>query len=112
MNVANTDNRLLCNAVRMVLEPVVSPRILDIQRGFLGGRSMLANLVDIEEGMLYAAPSSDNAAAIFFDFAAAFPSIEHGCMRRVFEKLRWPPSLLRFIDFLYSANRCKLALGL
>eukprot|EP00959_Pyramimonas_sp_CCMP1952_P152609 3193193-Pyramimonas_sp.AAC.1 len=37
LNVTNTDNRLLASAVRLLIEPVVGPRALDIQRGFITG---------------------------------------------------------------------------
>ena len=111
LNVANTDNRLLCNAIRLAIEPKVSHRILELQRGFLSGRSMLANLVDMDEGMVSAMCSSDDGAALFFDFAAAFPSIEHEYMMHVFRHLSWPTWLLRFIQVLYSHNTCELAMG-
>ena len=37
LNVTNADNRLLANAVRMVIEDAVSKRISATQRGFLPG---------------------------------------------------------------------------
>ena len=55
MNVTNCDNRLLASAVRWVLEPAIGPKITISQRGFLQGRSMLANLVDVDEGLVHAA---------------------------------------------------------
>ena len=90
LNVTNTDNRLLANAVRYVIEPFVGQRVTTLQRGFIGGRSMLANLVDIDEAMAYSTCVSDKGAAMFYDFAAAFPSEEHGFMMAVVRRLGWP----------------------
>ena len=50
---------------------VVSPE----QQGFLGGRSLLTNVMDIDDAMRRAALGGDCFAAIVFDFRAAFPSI-------------------------------------
>ena len=50
LNVVSTDNKMISNAIRAAIEPAVSHGILEIQRGFLGGRSMFANLVGMGEG--------------------------------------------------------------
>ena len=55
LNGTNTDNRLLASAVRDVIELVIAGSIMGIQRGFVAGRSMMANLIDVDESMaLYA----------------------------------------------------------
>ena len=97
LNVTNSDNRLLANAVRYAIEPLVGERVSPCQRGFIGGRSMLTNRVDLDEAMALSVCRSDEGAAIFFDFAAAFPSVEHDFMKAVFRWLGWPPWLLTFI---------------
>ena len=38
---------------------------------------MLSNIFDVEEAMVMAAMGNSQAVALFYDFAAAFPSIEH-----------------------------------
>ena len=47
LNITNTHNRLIANAVRLKIEPHVDRIITHIQCGFVGGRSMLANIFDI-----------------------------------------------------------------
>ena len=76
LNVTNTDNRLLASAIKHRIEPSIGPKIFWTQRGFVSGRSLLANLVDIDEAMAFSACSSEDGGAISFDFAAAFPSVE------------------------------------
>eukprot|EP00959_Pyramimonas_sp_CCMP1952_P044521 930248-Pyramimonas_sp.AAC.1 len=41
LNVANTDNRVIAGAVRLLLEPLPAPAITTEQDGFLQGRSMI-----------------------------------------------------------------------
>ena len=77
LNVTNCDNRLIASAVRLTLESVIGPFITSDQRGFLPGRSMMANLLDVDESILNTATQGERGMALFFDFAAAFPSVEH-----------------------------------
>ena len=109
--IANTDNRILCSAVRLHIEPIVGPGISPEQRGFVRGRSMLANVLDVEEAMLETALTYDDPAAIFLDFEAAFPSLNQRFIRRVLTARGWPPWLLRFVEVLYTNNFCVLSLG-
>ena len=74
LNVTNADNRILASATRLLLEPVLGPLITEDQRGFIQGRSMLGNIIDVDEAMLYTAAEDMEGMAFFFDFAAAFPS--------------------------------------
>ena len=107
----NTDNRLLASASRYLVEPVLGPKIIDTQRGFIAGRSMLANLVRIEEAMATSTCTSDEGGALFFDFAAAFPSAEHEMLFAAFRKLRWPAWLVNFVVCLHCRNSRSIALG-
>ena len=109
LNVVNTDNRIIASAVRLMLEPAVSPNITGDQRGFLHGRSMLANVVDVEEAMCEGALSGQGSLAFFMDFEAAFPSVEHGFLIDLFTAAGWPAWLLRYLRVLYHHNVCMIA---
>ena len=87
LNVTNADNRLLASAVRHLIEPFVASRVIPSQRGFIAGRSMLANSVDLDEEMPTNALTTDDSATLLFDFAAAFPSAEHDLLHQIFESL-------------------------
>ena len=93
----------------MVIEPFLEPLITMDQRGFLTGRSMLANLLDVDESMLQGALRDDGTMAVFYDFAAAFPSIEHELMHKFFNSLGWPTWLTNIIKRLYHNNHCQIA---
>lgn len=111
LNVVNTDNRVIASAVRLMLERVLAPRITRDQRGFLQGRSMLANVVDVEETMCECTLAARGSLAFFMDFEAAFPSVEHGFLLDLFRAAGWPPWLLRFLGALYHGNSCQISLS-
>ena len=111
LNVTNTDNNILASAVRLSVESVLGQLVTTDQRVFLLGRSMLANILDAEEAMLLAAILFGDSVAVFFDFAAAFPSIEHALLFAYFPSLGWPQWLLRMISILYSGNTCDICMG-
>ena len=52
LSIANGDSRILANAVRLQLEKCVAPWISREQQGFLPGRSMISNIVAVEERMM------------------------------------------------------------
>ena len=47
LSIVNTDNRLIANAYRIMIEPIVNERVSGMQRVFLQGRSMASNVIDI-----------------------------------------------------------------
>ena len=75
INVTNYDNRMLAHAVRLKLDIIFDRWISKEQRGFVGGRSLLGNVLGVDQEMREAAYETDDGACIFFDFRAAFPSV-------------------------------------
>eukprot|EP00959_Pyramimonas_sp_CCMP1952_P446499 9348868-Pyramimonas_sp.AAC.1 len=63
----------MANAYRLRVEPLLDKIISPAQRGFLPGRSMLQNVVEIDSDMRAASLQAEQPGAVFFDFAAAFP---------------------------------------
>ena len=55
LNVTNCDNRLFASSIRVVVAPSIEPLIIGDPRGFLPGRSMIANLLDVDEAMAQSA---------------------------------------------------------
>ena len=77
LSIVNTDNRLLANAARIRWEPILSKWVSAPQRGFLKGRSMLANVVDIDVEAMQVSLAEEYGGLVLFDFKAAFPSMSH-----------------------------------
>ena len=72
---------------------------------------MLSYLVDVDESMVWYALSEPNAVAIFFDFAAAFPSVEHSFIQKMLRARGWPAFLCRFVDILYNNIFCHISIN-
>ena len=104
LSIVNTDNRLLASAVRIVFEPILAAWISPWQRGFLKGRSMTANILDIELHSRLMGYANKQASMIFFAFKAAFPNIFHAFMWKVLDWIGLPAEYLRFIRALYQGN--------
>eukprot|EP00959_Pyramimonas_sp_CCMP1952_P235012 4910802-Pyramimonas_sp.AAC.1 len=75
------------------------------------GRSMLANVIDVDEAMQTAALTCEDGAAIFFDFAAAFPSVGQDFLLDVLADSGIPARPLQYFKSHYAQNRCRLVIG-
>jgi hypothetical protein len=76
LNLSNVDNRLIAASCRLAWEKNFDGIIHKWQRGFVRGRSMTANILDVEKLSRMTAASSSNGALILWDLAAAFPSVD------------------------------------
>lgn len=61
-----TANRLIANAFGLRWEPMLEEWLSPLQRGFLPGRSMLANVVDVDEACVREAARSDKGALSYY----------------------------------------------
>ena len=82
-----------------------------MQRGFLGGRSLLANVIDVDHEALRVTLHHQRGAIVLFDFAAAFPSISHEFMFEVLESVGVPRKLLNLIKAMYDNVRCSFTIN-
>lgn len=78
LSIVDATNRFLANAFRRKLEALVLKDIMPTQIGFLPGRSLLENVLDIG----YAAQKvslkkGPDGAIVLFDFKVASPSMSH-----------------------------------
>ena len=104
LSIVNTDNRLIANVFRLMLEPIINQWVSDMQRGFLTGRSMLSNVVDIDLEAMRISLKHPRGSIILFDFAAAFPSLSQEYMWQVLSHIGLPPGILEAIQSLYVNN--------
>ena len=111
INVTNRENRIHANAVRFRSEEVMNSRVTSMQKGFLPGRSMLQNIIEVDFAMQQVSLEQEDGVAIFYDFAAAFPSVAHGFLLEVLAAIGLPPQILAFISNLYVRNVCSLIVG-
>jgi len=105
----NVDNRIMASAARLTWEPILSKYVSLKQQGFIKGRQMLGNVIDIDFHSMRVSLTKESGAVIFFDFKAAFPSVSHKFLRESLSSIGLPTHALAFIDALYSHNNCNLA---
>ena len=105
----NTDNRIIAAAARAAWEPLLNSFISHHQQGFLKGRQMLNNVIDIDYYAMTVSLTSAKGAAIFFDFKAAFPSVSHKFLFESLAHIGMPRSSLAFIRALYDNNKCNVS---
>ena len=104
LSIVNTDNRLIASFFRIHLEGIFSRWVSAAQRGFIRGRSMLANIIDVDLQAMKISLSSRRGAIILFDFKAAFPSVSHDYMWAVLERIGVPRKWIRALQRLYIDN--------
>jgi hypothetical protein len=104
LNLSNVDNRLIAASCRLAWEKHFDLVIHKWQRGFVRGRSMTANIVDIERLSRTTAASSSNGALILWDLAAAFPSVDRMFMAKTLEAMGVPSTARALINNLYEGT--------
>lgn len=110
LSITNTDNRLIANAYRLRWEPVLAPHIASEQRGFVPGRSMLANIADIEHSAMLASLECRDAVIVLFDFSAAFPSISRTYLFAMARAAGFPDFAMHVLGALYHQTVGQLLL--
>ena len=111
LSIVNSDNRIMASAVRLVIEPIMDAAVSDGQQGFLAGRSLIKDVMDVDEAMRAYAMRGRFPAAIFYDFQAAFPSLSQTFLLTTLEHLGMPPHIVQFIKCLYFDNHCWMSIG-
>ena len=90
------------------MEPLADQVVSGMQNGFLRGRSIMRNGVDIDLESMVASLSWDRPALVLFDFEAAFPSISHDFIFEALACLGLPSKMINVIRCLYTDNRCNI----
>ena len=102
--VVNADSRLLANAYRRMLEPTLNKWVSEMQRGFLHGRSISSNIVDLDFCAMRISLNHPKRASVLFDFAAAFLSISQEFMWQVLSHVGLPPPVFEAVRRFYCSN--------
>jgi len=105
----NTDNRIMASAARLTWEPLLSNYVSLVQQGFIKGRQMLGNVIDIDFHSMRISLTKPSGAVVFFDFKAAFPSVSHKFLLQSLRSIGLPDHAIAFIQSLYTHNNCNIA---
>ena len=99
--VGGVSNRIMAAAYKSQWEKLLGNWISEAQRGFIPGRSMLANVVDLEHKAMMTSLAESRGLLLLIDFKAAFPSIARDFM--------WHPVTKR-CAMVDGESRCRCAL--
>ena len=90
LSIVNCDNRVVASAFRWRWEAHLDGFVRHRQQGFIRGRSILQNLIQVDAAMAVRSLEDPRSAAIFLDFEAAFPSMSQEYIVRVLEEVGLP----------------------
>lgn len=103
MTLMQCSAKLTAAAANQALSQWVVRTVCGQQRGFVPGRSILDNIVELEGGMLeHSMAVGTLVGGWLLDFASAFPSVSHAWLFTVLPHMRIPAALLRIIRALYT----------
>jgi len=105
----NVDNRIIASAARLAWEPLLNNYICKAQQGFLKGRQMLNNVIDIDYDSMRISLKCRRGMLVLFDFKAAFPSVAHQFLKASLSAIGLPEHALNLIEALYDKNYCNIS---
>ena len=109
LSLKNSDAKLVTSVTNRKVRKVLAKRACSVQRGFVPGRQLLNNVIDMDAaGRAYGIPAKSVAPGLpciaLFDFAAAFPSIAHVWIWAAIGALGLPGGLVDLLKAVYHAN--------
>ena len=107
--IVNVANRIIAAAYKICWEDILAPWISQQQRGFLPGRSMLANVVELEHEAMVASLQHEQGLLLLLDFKAAFPSVSHEYLLGCLKGYGMPASARRVVEALYNKGGCLIS---
>jgi hypothetical protein len=111
ISMSNTDAKIFAMVLNHKLSQLAQLTVIEQQRGFVRGRRMSDNLVEIDSLALHLDQNyNTGSGVILFDFASAFPSLSHDYIFAALHRLGVPPMILRALHSLYQRCRASVAI--
>ncbi|CAK0890248.1 unnamed protein product, partial [Prorocentrum cordatum] len=107
----DVSNRLLASAYKRRWEQGLGPWVSEPQRGFLPGRSMMLNVIELEAGALRTAAKCAQGMVVLVDFRAAFPSVAHDFLRGCLRGYGVPEEALAALRAFYADGACSISVA-
>jgi hypothetical protein len=102
ISLSNTVSKFFALAVNFPLAQIAQFTVHPRQRGFVAGRSITDNIIEIEGyGQSYAIADAEDPGMLLFDLIAAFPSLAHQWLWVVLRRMRIPRWFIRVLQKLY-----------
>ena len=104
ISIVDAANRIIAAILAVALERCVGTRISEMQKGFLFGRQMMENLIDIDVAAQKISVRSSSGAIVLLDFRAAFPSMDHDFIWDTLLAVGLPANFICAVKLLYRDN--------
>ena len=107
ISLKNSDNKIICSTMNFILRDTVAVHASPLQRGFVGGRRLLQNVIDLDakaRAIGHPVRAAGLPSLIFWDLAAAFPSVARSWLWEVLRRARLPHGALGVIAGIYFMN--------
>jgi endonuclease/exonuclease/phosphatase family metal-dependent hydrolase len=111
LSIVDAINRIIASIFRVALERVVAKYVSEAQRGFIPGRQMLRNILEIDFQAQKISIKYKKGAIILFDFKAAFPSMNHGFMWETLAAWGLPAEYINALRLFYVHNHHTMRTG-
>ena len=105
LSIVDASNRILASIFRVSLERNAASWVSRAQRGFLPGRQMLRNILDIDFAAQKISVKSKKGAIVLFDFRAAFPSMSHEFIWDTLLAIGLPGQYISALKLFYFNNK-------
>ena len=112
LSLSNTDAKSVSGALAIPFEELAVKWVSKEQRGFVRGRFMHDNIVDVEaQGVAFTSVKVPQVIMFFLDFAAAFPSVAHEFIFMVLTFIGVPSNVINAVRLLYTNNKHNILFG-
>lgn len=107
----DASNRIIASVFRFALERAVGKHISVAQRGFIHGRHMLRNVLEMDFEAQKVSIKYKKGAIILFDFRAAFSSIDHSFMWDALAACGLPAAYISALKMIYINKKHTMRIG-
>ncbi|CAE8582650.1 unnamed protein product [Polarella glacialis] len=111
LSIVDASNRMIASMFRVALERCHGSWVLRFQRGFLQGRHMSRNALEVDFAAQKISIRSKSGAILLFDFRAAFPSISHDFMFDALHAVGLPDTFVEMLQLFYKHDHHVIRIG-
>ena len=104
LSIVDTANRLIASCIKLTLHDGLERWVSEAQQGFLNGRSMYKNILEMDKESKVYSIEEEDPVTILMDIKAAFPSVSHDFMFHILEWIGLPAKWIKAIKVFYHNN--------
>ena len=105
LSIVDSVNRIIASIFRLALERATACWVSSFQQGFVPGRELLLNVVEVDWAAQKISLTHTRGAIVLLDFKAAFPSVAHDYIWEALTCIGIPASPINALRCFYAGNR-------